>query len=198
MKSDLIKNINADLRTLHRKWGLNGSFEMSGGFFMNYAQLGLNNLGTNKKNQLTWADFFNLEVGLIPQNEDEWRIVFEKTSILPPRKFSSLRNELRKKKKFYLSEERFENRLDKSFMNCRIIRPSRSSMAYDLIHILRINEWFEESKKESWERLHFCQDTGDKGRKIILVGRGFGYALAEDLKKHFDIYLELRPKSPSL
>ena len=152
MKSDLIKNINADLRTLHRKWGLNGSFEMSGGFFMNYAQLGLNNLGTNKKNQLTWADFFNLEVGLIPQNEDEWRIVFEKTSILPPRKFSSLRNELRKKKKFYLSEERFENRLDKSFMNCRIVRPSRSSMAYDLIHILRINEWFEESKKESWER----------------------------------------------
>ena len=108
MKSDLIKNINADLRTFHRKWGLNGSFEMSGGFFMNYAQLGLNNLGTNKKNQLTWADFFNLEVGLIPQNEDEWRIVFEKTSILPPRKFSSLRNELRKKKKFYLSEERFK------------------------------------------------------------------------------------------
>ena len=79
MKSDLIKNINSDLRTLHRKWGLNSSFEMSGGFFMNYAQLGLNNLGTNKKNQLTWADFFNLEVGLIPQNEDEWRIVFEKT-----------------------------------------------------------------------------------------------------------------------
>ena len=38
---------------------------------------------------------------------------------------------------------------------------------------VRINEWFEESKKESWVRLHFCQDTGDKGRKIILVGRGF-------------------------
>ena len=59
MNTELENEIKLELVRLHKEWGLIGTIEMSGGFYMNYAQLGVNNSRVPIKRKQTWAEFFN-------------------------------------------------------------------------------------------------------------------------------------------
>ena len=200
MNTELENEIKLELVRLHKKWGLIGTIEMSGGFYMNYAQLGVNNSRVPIKRKQTWAEFFNREIGMIPKAEGDWAKVFQHTSLLPPSKYSSLRERIKRESKFFVPEQDLEGELDQIRVRQPNSRLTRSQMAHDLIKALRINEWFDENKKEKWERFNFSQrGSSIKAEKfVILVGRGFGYELIDELMDRFGIILELRPNRPEV
>jgi hypothetical protein len=167
---------------------------------MNYAQLGVNNSQISNRKMQTWAEFLKREIGLIPRTEGDWYKVFQHTSLLPPSKYSSLRERIKSETKFFVTEEDLEGELDQLTVRQPRLRPNRSQMAHDLIKALRINEWFDENKKEKWERFNFSQrgSSNQANNFVILVGRGFGYELIDEFMDRFGIIFELRPKRPNV
>lgn len=200
MNTEIENEIMSELVRLHKEWGLIGAIEMSGGFYMNYAQLGVNNSQISNRKMQTWAEFLKREIGLIPKTEGDWYKVFQHTSLLPPSKYSSLRERIKSETKFFVTEEDLEGELDQLTVRQPRLRPNRSQMAHDLIKALRINEWFDENKKEKWERFNFSQrgSSNQANNFVILVGRGFGYELIDEFMDRFGIILELRPKRPNV
>jgi len=193
-KTALEEEITEDIKRLKEEWGIEETLRLSGGFYQNYCNLSVTNRKIRKKKRQTWGGVLTQELGYLPETEREWLKAFNLTGVLPPKKFTKLRNRLWDYDHCIelqdLSEPVGENHLGQPF-----VCPTPSAMAYDLIKTLRVWEWFERKKLSNWEGFQFCEDGFPKnpGRRIILISRSFGWDLAEELKARFGILLNLRP-----
>jgi hypothetical protein len=130
----------------------------------------------------------------LPETEKEWLQAFNLTGVLPPKKFTKLRNRLWDYDHCIelqdLSDPVGENSLGEPY-KC----PTPSAMAYDLFKALRVWEWFDRSYLSRWEGFQYNNDGFPKnpGRSVLLISRRFGWDLAEELKPRFGIILNLRP-----
>lgn len=193
-KTALEEEILEDINRLKKLWGIDEPLQLSGGFYQNYCNLSVSNQKIRKKKRQTWAGVIRMELGYLPDTEKEWMEAFNLTGVLPPKKFTQLRNRLRDYDDCVeledLSDPVGENYLGEPF-DC----PTQSAMAYDLFKALRVSEWFDRNRLDKWERLQFCDDGFPRNpqRRLLLVSRSFGWDLSDELKSRFGIILSLRP-----
>ena len=175
-KTALEEEILEDINRLKKLWGIDETLQLSGGFYQNYCNLSVSNQKIRKKKRQTWAGVITMELGYLPETEKEWMEAFNLTGVLPPKKFTKLRNRLRDYDDCVeledLSDPVGENYLGEPF-DC----PTQSAMAYDLFKTLRVWEWFDRNRLDKWERLQFCDDGFPRNpqRRLLLVSRSFGW-----------------------
>ena len=123
-----------------------------------------------------------------------WMKAFNLTGVLPPKKFTKLRNRLWDYDDCIELED-LSDPVGESLMGEPYECPTPSAMAYDLFKALRVWEWFDGSYLDKWERLQFCDDSFPRnpGRRLLLVSRRLGWDLEDELKARFGILLSLRP-----
>ena len=193
-KTAVEEEILREVNKLKRLWGIEEPLRLSGGFYQNYCNISVTNKKIRKKKRQTWAGVLAQELGDVPETEKEWLHAFNLTGLLPPKKFTQLRNRLRDYDDCVeledLSDPVGENQIGQPF-EC----PTPSAMAYDLFKALRVWDWLDSSKYSSWEKVQYCNDGFPKnpGRRLLLVSRRLGYDLSDELKARFGIILTLRP-----
>ena len=193
-KTALEEEILEDVNRLKDLWGIEEPLRLSGGFYQNYCNISLTNRKIRKKKRQTWAGVLAQELGHLPETEKEWLQAFNLMGVLPPKKFTNLRNRLWDYDHCIelqdLSDPVGENSLGEPY-KC----PTPSAMAYDLFKALRVWEWFDRSYLSRWEGFQYNNDGFPKnpGRSLLLISRRFGWDLAEELKPRFGIILNLRP-----
>ena len=193
-KTALEEEILEDVNRLKEVWGIEEPLRLSGGFYQNYCNISVTNRKIRKKKRQTWAGVLAQELGHLPETEKEWLQAFNLTGVLPPKKFTKLRNRLWDYDHCIelqdLSDPVGENSLGEPY-KC----PTPSAMAYDLFKALRVWEWFDRSYLSRWEGFQYNNDGFPKnpGRSVLLISRRFGWDLAEELKPRFGIILNLRP-----
>ena len=193
-KTALEEEILEDVNSLKEVWGIEEPLRLSGGFYQNYCNISVTNRKIRKKKRQTWAGVLAQELGYLPETEREWLKAFNLTGVLPPKKFTKLRNRLWDYDHCIelqdLSDPVGENSLGEPY-KC----PTPSAMAYDLFKALRTWEWFDRSYLSRWEGFQYNNDGFPKnpGRSVLLISRRFGWDLAEELKARFGIILNLRP-----
>ena len=193
-KTALEEEILEDVNRLKDLWGIEEPLRLSGGFYQNYCNISLTNRKIRKKKRQTWAGVLAQELGHLPETEKEWLQAFNLMGVLPPKKFTNLRNRLWDYDHCIelqdLSDPVGENSLGEPY-KC----PTPSAMAYDLFKALRVWEWFDRSYLSRWEGFQYNNDGFPKnpGRSVLLISRRFGWDLAEELKPRFGIILNLRP-----
>ena len=130
---------------------------MSGGFYQNYSNISVSIRKIRKKKRQTWAGVLAQELGHLPETEKEWLQAFNLTGVLPPKKFTNLRNRLWDYDHCIelqdLSDPVGENSLGEPY-KC----PTPSAMAYDLFKALRVWEWFDRSHLSRWEGFQYNND----------------------------------------
>ena len=94
-KTALAEEILEDINRLKKLWGIDEPLKLSGGFYQNYCNLSVSNQKIRKKKRQTWAGVITMELGYLPDTEKEWMEAFNLTGVLPPKKFTQLRNRLR-------------------------------------------------------------------------------------------------------
>ena len=94
-KTALEEEILEDINRLKKLWGIDETLQLSGGFYQNYCNLSVSNQKIRKKKRQTWAGVITMELGYLPETEKEWMEAFNLTGVLPPKKFTKLRNRLR-------------------------------------------------------------------------------------------------------
>ena len=146
-RTALEEEILEDISRLKEEWGIKEPLRLSGGFYQNYCNLSVSNRKIRKQKRQTWAGVLTQELGYLPETEREWLKAFNLTGVLPPKKFTKLRNRLWDYDHCIelqdLSEPVGENHLGQPFVS-----PTLSEMGYDLIKTLRVWEWFERKKTE--------------------------------------------------
>ena len=193
-KTALEEEILEDVNRLKDLWGIEEPLRLSGGFYQNYCNISVTNRKIRKKKRQTWAGVLAQELGHLPETEKEWLQAFNLMGVLPPKKFTNLRNRLWDYDHCIelqdLSDPVGENSLGEPY-KC----PTPSAMAYDLFKALRVWEWFDRSYLSRWEGFQYNNDGFPKnpGRSVLLISRRFGWDLAEELKPRFGIILNLRP-----
>ena len=193
-KTALEEEILEDVNRLKQVWGVEEPLRLSGGFYQNYCNISVSNRKIRKKKRQTWAGVLAQELGHLPETEKEWLQAFNLTGVLPPKKFTKLRNRLWDYDHCIelqdLSDPVGENSLGEPY-KC----PKPSAMAYDLFKPLRVRNWFDRSYLSRWEGFQYNNDGFPKnpGRTVLLISRRFGWDLADELKARFGIILELRP-----
>ena len=193
-KTALEEEILEDVNRLKELWGIEEPLRLSGGFYQNYCNISVTNRKIRKKKRQTWAGVLAQELGHLSETEKEWLQAFNLTGVLPPKKFTKLRNRLWDYDHCIelqdLSDPVGENSLGEPY-KC----PTPSAMAYDLFKALRVWEWFDRSYLSRWEGFQYNNDGFPKnpGRSVLLISRRFGWDLAEELKPRFGIILNLRP-----
>lgn len=193
-KTALEEEILEDINRLKDLWGIDEPLRLTGGFYQNYCNISVSNRKIRKKKRETWAGVLAQELGHLPENEKEWIEAFNLTGVLPPKKFTKLRNRLWDYDHCIelqdLSDPVGENSLGEPY-KC----PTPSAMAYDLFKALRVWEWFDRSYLSRWEGFQYNNDGFPKnpGRSLLLISRRFGWDLADELKPRFGIILNLRP-----
>ena len=181
-------------KPLEGSMGIEEPLRLSGGFYQNYCNISVTNRKIRKKKRQTWAGVLAQELGHLPETEKEWLQAFNLTGVLPPKKFTKLRNRLWDYDHCIelqdLSDPVGENSLGEPY-KC----PTPSAMAYDLFKALRVWEWFDRSYLSRWEGFQYNNDGFPKnpGRSVLLISRRFGWDLADELKPRFGIILNLRP-----
>ena len=193
-KTALEEEILDDVNRLKEVWGIEEPLRLSGGFYQNYCNISVTNRKIRKKKRQTWAGVLAQELGHLPETEKEWLQAFNLTGVLPPKKFTKLRNRLWDYDHCIelqdLSDPVGENSVGEPY-KC----PTPSAMAYDLFKALRVWEWFDRSHLSRWEGFQYNNDGFPKnpGRSVLLISRRFGWDLADELKPRFGIILSLRP-----
>ena len=193
-KTALEEEILEDVNRLKKEWGIEEPLRLSGGFYKNYCNLSVSNRKIRKKKRQTWAGVLTQELGHLPETEKEWMEAFNLTGVLPPKKFTKLRNRLWDYDDCIELED-LSDPVGESLMGEPFECPTPSAMAYDLFKALRVWEWFDRSDLDKWEGLQFCDDAFPKnpGRRLLLVSRRLGWDLTDELKARFGIILNLRP-----
>ena len=193
-KTVLEEEILEDLNRLKESWGIKAPLRLSGGFYQNYCHLLVSNRKIRQKKTQTWAGVLSQELGHLPEVESEWMEAFNLTGVLPPKRFSKLRNRLWDYD-HCIELEDLSDPVGDSLVGEPYECPTPSAMAYDVFKALRVWDWFDASNLSEWERLQFCNDGFPRNPKryILLISRGFGWDLADELKARFGIILNLRP-----
>ena len=149
-KTALEEEILEDVNRLKEVWGIEEPLRLSGGFYQNYCNISVTNRKIRKKKRQTWAGVLAQELGHLPEPEKEWLEAFNLTGVLPPKKFTKLRNRLWDYDHCIelqdLSDPVGENSLGEPY-KC----PTPSAMAYDLFKALRVWDWFDRSYLSRWE-----------------------------------------------